>query len=103
MDCKESKPADPKGNQPWIFIGKTDAEAEAPILWLPDAKSWLTGKDLDARNDWGPEEKKVAENEMVRQYHQLNGYEFEQTPRNSKGWGRLACCNPWSWKEWDMT
>ena len=66
LDCKEIKPVNPKGNQPWIFIRRTDAEVEAPILWPPDVKSWLTGKDLDPGKDWRQEEKEVAEDEMVR-------------------------------------
>ena len=74
--CKKIQPVHPKGNQPWIFIGRTDAEAEAPIFWPPDAKSQLIGKDPDARKDWGQEEKAVTENEMVEWYHWLNGYEF---------------------------
>ena len=79
LNCKENKPVNPKGNQLWIFIGKTDAEAETPILWPPDAKSWLTAKDPDAGKDWGQKEKRVAEDEMVRQHHWVSGYESEQT------------------------
>ena len=71
------KPVNPKGNQSWIFIGRTDAEAEAPIVWPPDTKSQLTGKDPDAGKDWGQEEKRAAEDEMIREHHQLNGHEFE--------------------------
>ena len=78
------KPVHPKGNQPWIFIGRTDAEAEALILWSPDAKSWLTGKDPDAGKDWGQEEKGAAEDEMVGLRHWLNGHEFKQTPETVK-------------------
>ena len=92
---KEIKPVNPKGNQPWIFIGRTDAEAEAPILWLPDAKGQLIGKNSDAGKDWGQEEKRVTEDETVGWYHQLNGHEFKQTPGDSKGQGSLACCSPW--------
>ena len=77
LDSKEIKPVSPKGNQPWIFIRRTDAEAEAPILWPPDAQSWFTGKDLDAGKDWGQEEKWVTENETVRWHYWLNGHEFE--------------------------
>ena len=78
LNCKEIKPVNPKGNQPWMSIGKTDAKAEAPILWPPDAKSQLIGKDPDARKDWGQEEKGATEDdEMVRCHHQLNGHEFE--------------------------
>ena len=104
LDCKEIKPVNPKGNQPWIFIGRTDAEAEAPILWPPDAKSQLIGKDPDAGKDWGQEEvKRVTENEMVRWHHKLSGHEFEQTPGDSEGQGRLVCCSPWGFKESDTT
>ena len=78
LDCKEIKPVSPKGNQPWIFIGRTDVEAETPILWLPDVKNWLTGKDSDARNNWRREEKGTTEDEMVGWHHQLDGHEFEQ-------------------------
>ena len=92
-----------KGNQPWIFIGRTEAEAEAPILWLLDVKSWLTGKDLDAGKGWGQEEKGVAEDEMVGWHHWINGHEFEQTLGNSEGQGSLVCCSPWRCKESDMT
>ena len=77
LDSKEIKPANPKGNQPWIFIGRTDAEAEAPILWPPDVKSRLIGKDLDAGKDWRQEEKGTGEDEMVGWQHQLNEDEFE--------------------------
>ena len=77
LDCKEIHPVHSKGNQSWIFIGRTDAEAEAPILWPPDAKSWLTGKDPDAGKDWRQEEKGTTEDEMVGWHHQLDGHEFE--------------------------
>ena len=77
LDCKEIQPVHPKGNQSWIFIGRTDVEAETPILWLPDVKSWLIWKDPDAGKDWGQEEKGTTEDEMVEWYHQLNGHEFE--------------------------
>ena len=100
MDSKESKLVNPKGNQPWIFTGRTDAEA--PILWPPDAKSWLIGKDPDAGKDWR-QEKRTMKDEMVGWHHQLNGNEFEQTPTDSEGKGSLACCNPWGHKELDMT
>ena len=85
LDSKEIKPVNPKGSQPWMFIGRTDAEAEAPVLWPPDAKSWLIGKDPDAVKDWGQEEKGMTEGEMVGWDHWLNGHEFEQTPWDSKG------------------
>ena len=96
LDSKEIKPVNPKGNQPWIFIGRTDAKAEAPILWPPDAKSWLTGKDPDAGKDWGQEERGTAEHEMAALHHWLSGHEFEQTPGNSDGQGSVAC-----WSSWD--
>ena len=98
LDSKEIKPVNPKGNKPWIFIGRTDACAEAPILWPPDEKSWLIIKDPDAGKDWGQEDKEVAEDEMVGWYHQLNGHEFEQTPGDSEGQRSLACCGSWSCK-----
>ena len=94
----EIKP-NPKGNQPWIFIGETDAEVEDPILWPPDAKSQLTGKNPDAGKDWGQEEK----DEMVGWHHQLNGHESEQTAGVSEGQGRLAGCSPRHHNESNMT
>ena len=99
LNCKEIKPVNPKGNQPWIFIGKTDAEAEAPILWSPDAKNWLIGKDPDAGKGWGQEEKGMTEDEMVGWHHQLYGRGFEQAPGVGNGQGSLACCSPWGLKE----
>ena len=86
-------------NQYWIFIGRTYAEAEAPILWPPDATSWLIGKDPNTGKDWGQEEKGTTEDEMVGQHHQLNGHEFEQTLEDSEGWESLVCCSPWSCKK----
>ena len=80
LDSKETKPVNPKGNQSWIFMGRTDAEAEAPILWPPDAKNWLIWKYPDAGKDWRQEEKGSTEDEMVGWLHWLNGHEFEQTP-----------------------
>ena len=103
LDSKEVKPVNPKGNQPWIFIGRTDAEAEAPILWLPDVKSWLIGKDPDAGQNFRQEEKGAGEDETVGWHHKINGHEFEQTPGDSKGQGRLVCCSPWGHRESDMT
>ena len=97
LDCREINLAHPKGNQPWIFIGRTGTEAEAPILWSPDGKSWLTGKDPDAEKDWGQEGKETTEEEMVWWHHRLNGYVFEQTPGDSEGQGNLVCCSPWGW------
>ena len=87
LDSREFKLVNPKGNQPWIFIWRTDAEAEAAILWPPDAKSWLTGKDSDAGKDWRQEEKGTTEDEMVVWHHQLNEHELEQTPEDGEGWG----------------
>ena len=83
LDCTEIKSVSPKGNQPWIFIGRTDAEAEAPVLWPRDVKSGLTGKDPDAGKDWGQEKKGMTEDEMVGWHHWLNGHEFEQIPGDS--------------------
>ena len=103
LDSKEIKPVNLKGNQPWIVTARTDAEAEAPILWPPDVKSWFTGKDLDAGKDWRQEEKGVSEDETVRWHHQLNGYEFGQTLGDSEGQGSLACCSPRGHKESDTT
>ena len=94
LNCKEIKPVNPKGNQSWIFIGGTDAEAEAPILWPPNAKSWLIGKDPDAGKDWRQEEKGTTEDEMVGWHHRLNGHEFEQAPGVGDGQGSLTCCSP---------
>ena len=103
LNCKEMKPVSPKGNQPWIFIGRIDAEGEASIFWPPDVKSRLTGKDPNARKDWGQEEKVVTEDEMVGWLHWLSGHEFEQTSGDSEGQGSLACCSPWGCKESDLT
>ena len=103
LDCKEIQPVHPKGNEPWIFIGRTDAEPEAPILWPPDAKNWLTGKDPDAGKDRRHEEKGMTEDEMVGWHHQHNGHEFEQALRAGDGQRSLACCSPWGLKESDMT
>ena len=96
------KPVNPKGNQPWIFIGRTDAEAQAPILWPPDAKSWLKRKDPDTGQGWG-QEKRVTEDAMVGEHHQLNGYECEQTLGDDEGQGSAACYSPWGYKELDTT
>ena len=101
LNSKEIKPVNPKGNQPWIFIGRIDAEAEAPIPWPPDAKSQLTGKDPDAGKDW--RQKRVTEDEMVGWHHQFNGHELGQTLGDGKGQEGLACCSPWSHKESDTT
>ena len=89
--CKEIKPVSPKGNQPRIFIGRTDAEAEASILWPPDMNSQLIGKDPDAGGNLGQEEKGATKNEIVGWHHQFNGHEFEQPPGDSEGQGMLGC------------
>ena len=91
--CKEIKPVNPKGNQSWIFIGRTDAEAGTPILWPPDMKNWLIGKDPDAGKDWRQKEKRTTEDEMVGWHHQLDGLEFELAPGVGDGQGSLACCS----------
>ena len=103
MESKEIKLVNPKGNQLSIFIGRTDAETEAPILWPPVAKSQPVGKDPDAGKDCGQEKKGITKDEMVGWHHLLNRHEFEQTPRDSEGQGSLACCSPWSCQELDMT
>ena len=103
VDCKEIQPVNPKGNQSWIFIGRTDAEAETPILWLPDVKSWLTWKDPDAGKDWGQEEKGTTEDEIVGWHHQLNGHGYKWTPGDGDGQGGLACCGSWGCKELHTT
>ena len=94
LDCKEIKPVNPKGNQPWIFIGRTDAEAKAPILWPPNPKSPLFGKDFDAGKDWRQEEKGMTEDEIVEWHQQFNGHEFVRTPGDSEVQGSLVCCSP---------
>ena len=103
LDSKEINPVNPKLNQSWISIRRTDAEAWAPILWPPDEKSWLTGKDPDAGKDWGQEEKGMTEDEMVGWHHWLSGREFDQTPGDSEGQGSLAYCSSWDHKESDTT
>ena len=95
LDCKEIHPVNSKGNQSWIFIGRTDAKAEVPILWPPDTKNWLTGKDPDSGKDWRQEEKWMTEDEMVIWHHRLDGHEFEQAPGVGDGQGNLACCSLW--------
>ena len=101
LDCKETKSINSKGNQSWIFIGRTDAEAETPVLWPPDAKSWLIRKDLDAGKDWRQEKKGTTEDEMVGWCHWHNGHEIEQALGDGEGQGGLACCSPWGQKESD--
>ena len=103
LDFKEIKPVNPKGNQFWLFVGGTDAEAKAPILWPIDAKSQLIGKDLDAEKDWRQEEKGTTEDEMVGWHHWINGHEFEETPGDGEGQGSLVCCSPWGHKESNKT
>ena len=103
LDCKEIKPVNLKGNQSWIFIGSTDAEAEAPILWPYDEKNWHNGKDTDAGKDWRQEEKGITEDGMVGWHHWLNEHDFDQAPGVGDGQGSLACCSPWGYKELDRT
>ena len=103
LDCKEIQPVNPKGNQPWIYTGRTDAKADAPILWPPDAKSLLIGKDPDAGKEWGQEEKGMTEDEMVGWHHWLNGHESEQALGDSEGQGSMACCSSQGRKESDTT
>ena len=100
LDCKEIKPVNLKGNQPWIFTGRTDADA--PIFWSPDAKSQFIRK-TDAGKDWRQEEKGATDDEIVGGHHWLNGHEFEHTLGDSEGQGGLACCSPWVCKESDVT
>ena len=101
LDCKEIQPVNPKGNQSWICIRRTDAEVS--IFWPPDGKNWLIGKDLDAGKDWRQEEKGRTEDEIVGWHHRLNKNEFEQAPEVLEGKGRLVCCSPWDHKVSDMT
>ena len=103
LDYKEIQPVHPKGDQSWVFFGRTDAKAGTPILWLPHAKSWLIGKDSDAGKDWGQEEKGMTEDEMAGWHHGLNGREFEWTPGVGDGQRGLACCDSWDCKESDTT
>ena len=99
LDCKEIQPVHPKGNQPWVFIGSSDVEAESPVLWPPDAKNWLTWKYPDAGKDWGQEEKGTTEDQMVGWHHWLNGHGFGWTLGVSDGQGGLACWSSWGLKE----
>ena len=103
LDCKEIKPVNPKGSQSWIFIGRTVAEAETPILWPPDGESWLIRKDPDAGKYWRQEEKGTTEDEMIGWHHWLDRDEFEQTLGVGDGQGSLACWSPWGCKKLDMT
>ena len=102
LDCKEIQPFYPNRHESWILIGRTDAEAETPILWPPDVKNWLIGKVPDAGKDWRWE-KWMTEDEMVGWHHLLNGHEFEQVPGVGDGQGSLACCSPWGYNESDTT
>ena len=103
LDSKEIKPVNHKGNQPWIFTGRTDAEAETPILWPPHVKSWLIGKDPDAGRDWGPVEKGMTEDELAGWHHRLNAHEFGWTQGVGDGQGGLTFCDSWGRKVSDTT
>ena len=103
LDCKEIQPVHPKGDQSWVFIGRTDAEAETPILWPLHVKSWLIDKDPDAGRDWGQEQKGTTEGEMAGWHHRLGEHEFVWTPGVGDGQGGLACCSSWGRKESDTT
>ena len=102
LDCKGIQPVHPKGDQSWVFIGRTDVEAEIPILWPAD-ENWLIGKDPDTGKDWRQEEKGTTEDEIVGWHHCLNRHEFEQVSGVAFGQGSLVCCSPWGHKELDMT
>ena len=102
LDCREIQPVHPKGDQSWVFIGRTDAEAETPILWPPDAKNWLIGKDPDVGRSWG-QEKGMTEDGMAGWHHWLNGRESEWTLGDGDGQGGLACCDSWGRRESDTT
>ena len=103
LDCKEIQPVHSKGDQSWVFLGRTDVKAETLILWSPDVKNQLTGKDPDAGKDWRQEEKGMTEDEMIGWHHWLDGHEFEQAPGVGDGQGSLVCCSPWGCKELDLT
>ena len=103
LDCKEIQPVHPKGDQSWVFIGRTDVEAETPVLWPPHAKGWLTGKAPDAGRDWGQEEKGMTEDEMAGWHHWLNGHGFGWTPGVGDRQGGLLCSGSWGGKESDRT
>ena len=98
LNCKEVKPVNPKGNQSWIFIGRTDVEAETPILWSPDSENWLVWKDPG--KDLRQEDKGTTEDAMVGRHHQHDGHEFEMAPGIGDGQGSLVCCSPWGCKDW---
>ena len=103
LDCKEIQPIHSKGDQSWVFFGRTDAEAETPTLWPPHARSWFIGKDSDAGRDWGQEEKGTTEDEMAGWHHRLDGQEIGWTPGVGDGQGGLACCSSWGRRESDTT
>ena len=103
LDCKEIQPVHSEGDQPWDFFGRNDAKTETPVLWAPNVKSWLIGKDSDAGRDWGQEEKGTTEDEMAGWHHWLYGCESQWTPGVGDGQGGLACCNSWGHKESDTT
>ena len=103
LDCKEIQPVHPKRDQSWVFIGRTNVEAETPIFWPPDEKSWLIGKNPDAGKDWRQEDKGMTEEEMVGWHHLHNGHGFGWTLGVGDGQGSLACCSSWGRKESDMT
>ena len=103
LDCKEIQPVHPKGAKSWVFIGKTDFEAQIPILWPPDSKSWLIWKDPDAGKDWGQKKEGKTEDEMVGWHHWLSGHGFGWTPGVGDGQAGLVCCGSWGRKESDMT
>ena len=100
---KENKPVNLKGNQPWILIGRTDAGADASILWPPDVKSWLIGKDPDLGKNWRQKEKRATEDEMVGWHQRFSGHELGQTPGDGEGQGSLMYCSLWGCEEWDTT
>ena len=103
LDCKEIQLVHPKGDQSWVFTGRTDVEAETPILWPPDGKNWLFWKDPEAGQDWSWEGKGTTEDEVAGWHHWLDGHEFEWTPGVGDEQGGLACCNSWGYKESDVT
>ena len=103
LDCMDVQTVHPKGDQSWLFIGRTDVQAEIPILWPPDAKNWFIGKDPDAGKDWGQEKKRMTEDEMIGWHHWLDEHGLGWTPGVSDGQGGLACCGSWGCKESDTT